>query len=148
MDNHRDRLLLLLKSSRLRYALLAFFSAVAVYFVGKKVLRYCGARPSRKDRRDYVIAGADAPPPSSFSLTIPEIKDQGQVGSCVAHSMSYISEHLMVGKPARFDKASVGWVYGYRPDGYYRGEGMYPRDALKTLRDCGSVRHVFFPYNK
>jgi hypothetical protein len=32
---------------------------------------------------------------------------------------------------------STEFIYGYRPLGYYVGEGMYIRDALKTLQKVG-----------
>lgn len=31
--------------------------------------------------------------------------------------------------------------------GYYQGEGMYPREALKTLQKLGAVESELFPYN-
>jgi hypothetical protein len=34
-------------------------------------------------------------------------------------------------------KFSTEFIYGYRPDGYYVGDGMYIRDALKTLQKVG-----------
>jgi len=57
--------------------------------------------------------------------------------------MSYVSERVL-----NIDKASVGWIYGYRPTGYFQGEGMYPREALKTINQLGVVPYDDFPFNE
>jgi hypothetical protein len=44
---------------------------------------------------------------------------------------------------------STEFIYGYRPAGYYVGEGMYLRDALKTLQKVGDPPlHNFRGNNK
>ena len=79
--------------------------------------------------------------PNEFRLKTNTIKDQGTVSSCVAHSLSTIMEN-------RWNEVfSTGWIYGYRPEGYYMGYGMYPREALKTLLEKGAVLNNDFPYN-
>ena len=42
---------------------------------------------------------------------------------------------------------STGWIYGYRPFGYYQGEGMYMREALKTIKNLGAVENKDFDFN-
>ena len=34
---------------------------------------------------------------------------------------------------------STGWIYGYRPEGYWQGTGMYPREALKINKMDPSI---------
>lgn len=110
--------------------------------------RKFGALISPTDYRDYktdILAGvvADTALPEKYLL--PQkitIKDQGLVNSCVAHSLSSAIE-------AKEDKIvySTGWIYGYRPVGYYQGEGMYMREALKTANQLGAVKNDDFNVN-
>lgn len=137
------------KSSRVRYACMLLLASVVAFIIGKRILKYYGARPSKRDKRDFTIAKAAMSFPVRFSLPIPPIKDQGSVSSCVAHSFSYLSETVLPKTgDYNLDRFSVGWLYGYRPAGYYAGEGMYPRDALKTLQQKGNIRYRDFPYNE
>jgi len=126
-----------------RYAMIIFVLTVMGYVLGRKLIKYYGVRPSKRDKRDLKISGVIPSFPSSFELPLPRIKDQKQVSSCCAHSMAYVSEAVL-----GLDQASVAWIYGYRPSGYYKGEGMYPRDALKTINQVGSVPYVNFPFNE
>ena len=98
---------------------------------------------SPPDLRDFRVANSNTKIelPKEFGLRTGTVKDQGNVNSCVAHSLSTIMEmeyHTVF---------STGWIYGYRPNGYYMGYGMYPREALKTLYDKGAVINSEFPYN-
>lgn len=108
-----------------------------------------GALDPKVDLRDYsyepeVALAAELP--ETFELWTPKVKNQGVVGSCVAHTAAEIEEYFnhIEGKPHK--DLSVGFVYGCRYD--YKGEGMYLRDALKTLAKRGVVEHEEFPYNK
>lgn len=109
----------------------------------------CGCIRDPYDVRDYIFT----PPsgavkyPESFQLKEVAIKDQGIINSCVAHScatIKEIQEYYETGKTYEF---SVGWIYGYRLDNHYKGEGMYPREALKVLQDYGNVFKSDFPEN-
>lgn len=145
-----NSILMLLKSSKFRYWLVIFLSAILAYLFGKRLIKFYGAKPSKKDKRDFRIAGVEKPEfPEEFALEIPPIKDQKDVSSCVSHSVSYLTESLLPTKgDYSLDRVSVGFTYGYRPTGYYAGEGMYPRDALKTVQQKGVVRHKNFPFNE
>lgn len=106
--------------------------------------RKTGCLVSPKDLRDYRIAKSKGVElPDYFYLNLSKsfkIKDQGNVGSCVAHALSSMLE--------KYNKIfSTGWIYGYRPEDYYQGIGMYPREALKTLQKIGAVENKDFPYN-
>lgn len=108
-----------------------------------------GALDPKVDLRDYTyepeIAMA-AELPEEFELWTPDIKNQGVVGSCVAHTAAEIEEYFnhIENKPNK--ELSVGYIYGCRYN--YKGEGMYLRDALKTLKNRGVVEKYEFPYNK
>ena len=96
---------------------------------------YTGALKSPKDLRNYRIAKATKTVelPISFELTHSHIKNQGNVSSCVAHSLSEILE------TKDGINYSTGWIYGYRSDGYYQGKGMVVLDALKTIKNVGYI---------
>lgn len=102
-----------------------------------------GALYSPTDLRDFKVSSSiqNIELPSEFSLNKTTIKNQGNVNSCVAHSLSSMLEEYTE------EIYSTGWIYGYRPDDYYQGEGMYPREALKTLQKVGAVKSEIFPYN-
>ena len=59
--------------------------------------------------------------PEEYQMTMPKVKNQGAVGSCVAHSLSVFLEELYKDENKSF---SVGFIYGYRPLGYSQNEGM------------------------
>lgn len=109
----------------------------------KQLPKGYGYIPSPKDLRDYKISKVykSIQLPTEFAVKFSRIKDQGYVGSCVAHSISEILE-------AHDDtNYSTGWVYGYRPQGYYQGEGMVTSQALKTINKVGYVPNANFDYN-
>lgn len=103
-----------------------------------------GALQPRVDKRDYTYAVAATQPtedlPAEYELDLNiYVRDQSNVNSCVAHVAAEIMEY--------FDKYvfSVGYIYGTRYE--YKGEGMYLRDALKTLNKSGAALNSEFPYN-
>lgn len=103
-----------------------------------------GYIPSPKDLRDYKVAKAVRKQivlPDEFQLKATSIKDQGYVGSCVAHALS---SALEADQKIIY---STGWIYGYRPENYYQDVGMIPREALKTIHKVGAVKQKNFPYN-
>lgn len=107
-----------------------------------------GAMPPKIDKRDYKLAGARAKIeyPEEFYLEMGEVKDQGSVNSCVAHGAAEIIEYFNKMQEQIEDKMSVGYIYGRRYG--YKGEGMYLRDALKTIQKEGTCDNKQFPYNK
>lgn len=109
---------------------------------------FFGALPPKIDKRDYKLAAAAGSEifPEEFELNMGEIKDQGSVSSCVAHSAAEIVEYFNKKQDDIKDKISVGYIYGTRYD--YKGAGMYLRDALKTLQKKGVCENEQFPYNK
>lgn len=104
--------------------------------------RKYGCLPSPNDLRDFKCSSSvtHIELPNEYSLGAYSIKDQGVVNSCVAHALSSMLERTGY-------TFSTGWIYGYRPEDYYQGEGMYPREALKTLLKVGAVKNEDFNYN-
>lgn len=108
-----------------------------------------GALPPQIDIRDYKYAPAGVSKevfPSFFKLWTPPIKNQDTVNSCVAHASAEIEEYFNYKEGKEHKPLSVGYIYGCRYS--YTGEGMYLRDALKTLKDRGISTHEEFPYNE
>lgn len=104
--------------------------------------RKFGCLKEKEDKRDYRAKVVSAPKfPTQFSLSMPSVKDQGVVGSCVAHSLATFLERYFA------MNFSVGFIYGYRPDNYSHSSGMYPREALKTIQKIGDVQQGVFNYN-
>jgi C1A family cysteine protease len=89
------------------------------------------------DVRDYKVAVTQAEFPETFVLPEVTVKDQGSTGSCVAHACSSVVEYHNKQQEGTDTVFSTEFIYGYRPTGYYVGEGMYIRNALKTLREVG-----------
>ena len=79
--------------------------------------RKYGSLSSPIDLRDFKVSSSalKIELPSSFSLNNTTIKDQGYVNSCVAHTLSSLLENKYN------ENYSTGWIYGYRPEGYYQG---------------------------
>ena len=103
--------------------------------------RKYGCLESPIDLRDFIVSTPKIELPEAYTLEHTTIKDQGSVNSCVAHSLSSLIESKLN------NIYSTGWIYGYRPKDYYQGEGMYTREALKTLLNLGAVKNEDFNYN-
>ena len=110
----------------------------------------CGAIFSGYDARDYklIYTASTADFPSEFELEMRRIKNQGSVGSCVAHSLSSIIEYYNFNQTGDDSEMSVGYIYGNRKTSDYKSEGMIMRDALEAFRKYGNVRKELFPYNE
>ena len=107
-----------------------------------------GALPSPVDLRDYRIApSASREYPESFKLPETPVKNQGAVGSCVAHALTSIMEYHYKREHTQFDTLSPGFIYGYRKGMDYKGTGLFLRDALKTAQKIGNLKWDEFPYN-
>ena len=109
-----------------------------------------GAIFSGYDARDYklVYTATGEEFPKEFQLETRRIKNQGAVGSCVAHSLSSIIEYYNYNQTGDDRPMSVGYIYGNRRTSDYEGEGMIMRDALEAVRQYGDVAHEEFPYNE
>jgi len=109
-----------------------------------------GAKKSPVDVRDYTLERPVTAPlyPKEFILQMREIKNQGTVGSCVAHSLAEVAEYHNFKQLQNDDKMSVGFIYGDRRNSTNKGSGMYTREALSNMRKYGTTKYEDFPYNK
>lgn len=109
---------------------------------------YYGCKKEIEDKRDYKSYVSNIKQsllPTEYTISMPEVKDQGIVNSCVAHSLATFLEECHKEENLKF---SVGFIYGYRPINYDQNEGMYPREALKTITKIGDVTKDLFDHNK
>ena len=108
-----------------------------------------GAIKSPKDVRDYraVCAVASSSFPEEFELSMPEVKDQGSVGSCVAHSIATVVEYFSRKQGDDDRTMSTGYIYGNRLNSTHSGAGMIIRHAIAETCVYGTVPNEFFPYN-
>lgn len=109
-----------------------------------------GALKPKYDCRDYkLVASATSLPETYVCSNLPPIKNQEACCSCVAHVAAELVEYHYARQHSEdtFERFSTEFVYGYRPDGYSQGPGMYLRDALKTLKKLGDVTYGALPGN-
>lgn len=108
-----------------------------------------GAIFSTKDVRDYkaVCKNINIEFPEEFELDMGKVKNQGNVSSCVAHSLSTVIEYFNKVQYNSDIEMSTGYIYGNRSMTSYKGEGMVTREALNTLRLYGDIEQNKFPYN-
>lgn len=102
----------------------------------------CGAKPSPKDERDYPLTNiipmaSNSPRKFSRKVDKSSVLDQGQIGCCVACSTE-LTRHLTEKEQSNDNNLfSPMYIYGNREDGDCQDEGMYPREALRTLKNFG-----------
>lgn len=75
---------------------------------------------------------------------MPRVLDQGNVGSCVAHSIVSVLETLHYVETGEWVKLSPGYIYGHHRSSYATGWGMVPSDAIERTRSHGSVPETVF----
>lgn len=110
----------------------------------------CGALFSEPDVRDYklIYTAPRTNFPKSFALKMRGIKNQGDVGSCVAHSLASIIEYYNFIQTGDTSEMSIGYIYGNRKTSNHKDSGMVMRDALEAVRQYGDVPKEMFPYNE
>lgn len=108
-----------------------------------------GAIFSGVDVRDYkmVCAAPSIEFPAEFELKTVRIKDQRDVGSCVAHALSSIVEYYNSVQRNDPTEMSIAYIYGNRTNSEHKGSGMIMRDALDIVTRFGDVPKEEFPYN-
>lgn len=106
-----------------------------------------GALFSKPDVRDYVASTKLSEFPEEFELKMPKVKNQGSVGSCVAHSLSTVVEYFNKKETGRHREMSTGYIYGNRRLSLHKGSGMYTRDAIHTVSKYGDVPNTYFNVN-
>lgn len=89
------------------------------------------------DIRDYTIkAGTDLPTEYCCPVMVP-VKNQGSKPTCVAHAAASLVEYHHKSQHDLYKPFSTEFIYGTRDIGYYVGNGMMIRNALKTLQKYG-----------
>lgn len=98
-----------------------------------------GAFPSVPDVRDYKIAAMTMDYPKNFELAYtPAVKNQRNVGSCVAHTASEVLEYFNKIETGSEEQLSTDFIYGMQGVQLGRLEGgMYLRDACKIVKEYG-----------
>ena len=115
--------------------------------VKKEIKHGLGALPPKVDIRDYKFAQAKCMSvdyPDVYECPIKTaIKDQGSVGSCVAHSGAEILEYHFPNT-----KMSTNFIYGIHKKLYNSdGPGMYTRECAKIMKDYGDPLYEYCPGN-
>lgn len=108
-----------------------------------------GAIKSPIDVRDYkaVCSAATTDFPEEYELHMPDIKDQGIVGACVAHSIATTIEYHSRNQGDDDSIMSTGYIYGNRLNSSHKGSGMVVRDAISQTCKYGTVPNELFSYN-
>ncbi len=98
-----------------------------------------GALAPKYDARDYSIVAMTGDYPEAYQVSWrPMIKDQGPVGSCVAHATSEILEYFNYQETGSTAQLSTDFIYGMQGIAFSRLEsGMYLRDACKIVSQYG-----------
>ena len=109
----------------------------------------CGAIFSKVDVRDYqmICAAQNVEFPAEFEFKTVRIKDQGQIGRCVATALSSIIEYYNNKQNGDDTEMSPGYIYGNRGNSEHKGPGMIMRDALDVVTKFGDVTSDEFPYD-
>ncbi len=99
------------------------------------------------DVRDYqIVAGKDFPKTFELPKKV-NVKNQGMKPTCVAHALSSLVEYHNLIETGKYRKFSTEFIYGTRGIGYYIGDGMVIRDALKTIQKYGDCYYADCPGN-
>lgn len=107
-----------------------------------------GVMPPKTDVRDYTVK-AGAVSVSDFKLNnLPDVKNQGSINSCAAHSSSSVLEWFNTKETGEYRKLSVGFIYGMQGVAFNRlGEGMYLRDVCKIIQQYGDCLNDTMSFN-
>lgn len=100
------------------------------------------------DVRDYKLKTDQTDFPVTYELDDLPAKDQGSVGSCVAHSVAELVEYINRWQEGGYIKMSTGYIYGNREyETTKLNHGYYIRLAMKVLKNRGVCPWKSFPYN-
>lgn len=99
--------------------------------------RGLGAIPSPPDVRDFKIATVAGVLPEEFELDPVKVKNQGSVGSCVAHTLAEIVEWHCTKETQTTEQVSTDYIYGNRRNTLYKNSGMVVREAISSVVDYG-----------
>ena len=118
----------------------------------EKFIMAFGALPEKLDIRDYKLKKLSkatvAQFPETFELKMCAVKNQGSVGSCVAHAIAETIEYHNKVQDNITEKVSIGFIYGNRRNSISKSSGMYVREALHNVCKYGDVFLADFKENK
>lgn len=112
--------------------------------------RHLGRRPDKYDPKDRRFApvrlGFASSVPEHVDLRGPRADDQGGIGSCGAHAITRMMEHMWpeFGDVSRLD--IYGGVREMRNE-FYEDSGVETRDLFKFVRKSGGIEENAWPYN-
>lgn len=109
--------------------------------------RILGAIPSPTDVRDYRIATVAGDLPTEYSCEHVKIKNQGGVGSCVAHALAEVVEWHAIHEGTSDESRSTDFIYGNRRNTAYKNVGMVVREAIASIVKYGDCLEVELPGN-
>lgn len=113
-----------------------------------EIISSLGAEFSPPDLRDYRIAKTSLADefPETFELDyMPPVKNQGSVGSCVAHSIATCAEYFNYRQHMIVNDISVGYIYGNRVPPLKETAGMTTRYAIANFCTDGAPFLTDFP---
>jgi hypothetical protein len=116
----------------------------------KKYIEAFGALPFEEDVRDYKLKRAPAKAeafPLEFTLVPPKVKNQGSVGSCVAHAIAETVEYHNREQEKNDTLMSTGFIYGNRRGSLNKSSGMFVREALANTCKYGTTTQQDFIEN-
>ena len=105
--------------------------------------------PSPEDSRDYHISIKNSEPlPDTFSMRdlMKRVRNQGDIGSCVAMSAAAMKEYHEYVDIGESRHMSPMFVYNTRRN--YPAPGMFLRDAMKILQKRGICLEKECPYSQ
>lgn len=103
---------------------------------------------SSYDIRDYKLAVTkEVKLPDSFELQTVRVKNQEDVGSCVAFTLSEVVEYFNLIQEHKYVTMSTGYLYGNR-EALEEKPGYSVRVGLKMVQKYGLPPYKMFPYNE
>lgn len=109
-----------------------------------------GAIRSKIDARDYEVICTSEELPHTYQVPgdLPTVKNQGAVGSCVAHALSSILEYHEEAECGEYRRLSTDFIYGLQRCVSGRtSTGMVLRDACKIARNYGDIPYQYCSTN-
>jgi len=116
-----------------------------------KFLYALGAKPSPPDPRDYPLSRSnrivkEIIPVEYLPFAQMTMKNQGQVGKCVASAESIVREDREFRQSGIIKPFAEDFLYACRSPTDWQESGMYPREAKNALLKVGIVPSNYFSY--
>lgn len=113
----------------------------------EKYIESFGSLPFVEDVRDYRLKKSIVKAevfPEEFTLVPPKVKNQGAVGSCVAHAIAETVEYHNREQEKTNTLMSTGFIYGNRRNSLNKSSGMFIREALSNTCKYGTTTQKEF----